>query len=162
MAELMAVPVASTGRRAPRLPTVRWLLLAWTLLGLAAMHTLGHTGAGHSMAMPQPPAVHRLQTTAMMLAEHAVHVSAPAGQACASSCAHVSDGFPAGGHPDSWSVCLAILAALAVVVVVGWLLRAATVRGGANRSMRPLSVTPRAPPLPGVGLRLADLSVLRR
>ncbi|MCW2641989.1 MAG: hypothetical protein JWP76_4295 [Dactylosporangium sp.] len=162
MAELMAVPLPSAGHRAPRLPTPRWLLLAFTLLGLAAMHTIGHTGAGHRMAMPERPAIHRLQTTAIMLTELAMHVAAPVEQACPIGCAHVSDGLPAGGHPGSWSACLAILAALAVAVLVGWLVRAASVRHGANRPVRPVTLTPRGPPRPGVGLRLADLAVLRR
>jgi hypothetical protein len=174
MAELMAVPLSSARHRVPRLPALRWLprlpalrwlLLVWTLFGLAAMHTLGHTGAGHSMAMPERPAIHRMQTTAMMLAEHPMHlthVAVPGGEACPSGCVHVGDGHPAGGHPDGWSVCLAVLAALAVAVLVGWLVRAATVRHGANRPMRPVTLTPRGPPQPGVGLHLADLSVLRR
>jgi hypothetical protein len=159
---MTSIPVASGGNRGVRRAALRWILLAWTLLGMAAMHTIGHIGAGHSMAMPEPPAAQRVQTTAMMLAEHAVHVSAPASKPCPSGCAHARDGGQTGGgHPDSWSVCLAILAAFAAAVLSGWLLRATT-GGGANRPMRPLAITPRAPPAGGVGLRLAGLSVLRR
>jgi hypothetical protein len=81
------------------------------------------------VAVPERPAIHRMQATVMMLAEHAVHVAAPAREACPGGCAHLSDTLPASGHPGSWSVCLAILAAFAVAMLVGWLMRAATVHG---------------------------------
>jgi hypothetical protein len=155
---MSCVPVASGGNRTARPAVLRWLLLGCTLLGLAAMHTLGHTG--HAMAMPDPPATHP-QTTATMLAAHATHTAAPIGYPCLSGCAHVAGGGPAGGDPSSWSVCLAILTALAVAVLLGWLSRAATQRGATNRPTRPLAITCRAPPVAGVGLRLADLAVLR-
>ena len=159
MAKLMPVPVASAGRLAPRPPAMRWLLLACTLFGLAAMHTVGHAGPGHAMAMPDRPAIHHLRT---MLAANTAHVTAPIGYRCPDGCVHLGSPGPAGGHPDGWSVCLAVLAAFAIAMLVGWLLRAATNRGTANRSTRPLTITPRAPPPPRVGLLLADLSVLRR
>jgi hypothetical protein len=158
MAELTPVPVSSAGHLAPRLTALRWLLLACTLIGLAAMHTLGHTGHGHTMAMPEPPATHQLQNKARMLVGH---VATPDERACRGGCAHLGDSDPAGGHPDGWSVCLAILAGFAIAMLLGWLLRAATTRGATYRPTRPLAVTPRAPPRPRVGLLLADLSVLR-
>ncbi|MGY0006766.1 DUF6153 family protein [Micromonospora sp. I033] len=135
---------AVTGR------SVRLLLLLCTLVGLTAMHTLGH--GGHASA--GQPAAHA--------AGHTGEASTAAG--C------VDDGCPVralplthpGGDPSGWSVCLAVLGAFAVVLLLAVLPRAgprgaAPAAGGVLR----LATGPRAPPRPH-GLRLATASVLRR
>ncbi|MCW2638503.1 MAG: hypothetical protein JWP76_809 [Dactylosporangium sp.] len=163
MAELTVPPVAPAGADVALRPAVRWLLLAWTLLGLTAMHTLGH--AGHTMAMADHPAAARPQSAATLLAARTVDTTHPAmlmRDGCPNDCAHVGDGSPAGGGSEGWSVCLAILTALAVLVLLGWLLRATTRHGTTSTPSGNLPPTPRAPPHLLVGLRLADLSVLRR
>jgi Family of unknown function (DUF6153) len=140
---------AGTGRLA------RWVLLACMLVGLAAMHSLGHGGGMHAAAM--------------LADEHyAISTTAAASHAGSS----MRDVFPqlnpsTGGSGDDmagWSVCLAVLGGFAVAVLLAALLVAAagrydpvgvlTGRSGAG---------PRAPPdrVP-VGLALATVSVLRR
>ncbi len=128
----------------------RWVLLTCTLLGLASMHSLGHGGhslghgGGHSVAMS---------------ADHPVVESCPHGH-----CRQVS-GSGQGRDDDlpAWSVCLAVLAGLGITALLAWLLLA--VGTGSRAGLPPGRVQPagsRAPPRPGVGLRLARVSVLRR
>jgi hypothetical protein len=163
MAEVSVPPVASAGNDLALRSAVRWLLLVWTLLGLAVMHTLGH--GGHAMAMPMAdhPAVTRpLRAAATALAAHTAHIAMSMRDGCPDGCSQLGDGSPTGGGSEGWSVCLAILAALAVVVLLGWLLKTATRPGAASRPPGTLTLTPRAPPPPHVGPRLAELSVVRR
>ncbi|MFF4812666.1 hypothetical protein ACFY03_31085 [Micromonospora chersina] len=136
---------AATGR------WVRLLLLLCTLVGLTAMHTLGH-GAHSPSAQPAGhPAGHS------------------AALAMVADC--VGDGCPAralppadpGADPSGWSVCLAVLGAFAVALLVVVLLRAGSrtavaATAGALRH----AAGPRAPPPRPHGLRLATTSVLRR
>jgi hypothetical protein len=157
MAQANGEPTTAAGHRAALRPALRWLVLVCTLLGLTAMHTLGHT-----LAMPDRHATRPLQAAATMLAAHAAQVAGPIQHGCPHGCAHLADGRTGGEGSMSWSVCLAVLAAFAVALLLGWLLRAATHRGGPNRPTGPLTFAPRAPPLPPMGLLLADLSVLRR
>ncbi|MEU9824664.1 hypothetical protein [Micromonospora chersina] len=136
---------AATGR------WVRLLLLLCTLVGLTAMHTLGHgahSPAGHAAGHP------------------AGHTAAVA---MVADC--VGDGCPAralppadpGGDPSGWSVCLAVLGAFAVALLVVLLLRTGS-RAVVPAAGGPLrhAVGPRAPPPRPYGLRLATTSVLRR
>ncbi|TMR95770.1 hypothetical protein [Nonomuraea basaltis] len=85
------------GRPAGMLP--RLLLLVLLMLGVAAMHTLGHV-VGHDA--PQPSA------TGMLHAEGA-HSPVP----------DSGSGDAPSGAPDPASVCLAILAALLVLAPLG-------------------------------------------
>ncbi|NES26438.1 hypothetical protein GCE86_28465 [Micromonospora terminaliae] len=140
----MATRTAVSGR------WVRLLLLLSTLLGLTAMHTLGH--GGHASA--GPPAAHA--------AGHGAAAVTP------TDCG--DDGCPVralplthpGNDPSGWSVCLAVLGAFAVGLLLAVLLGAGsrsavpTVRGRLR-----LATGPRAPPR-SHGLRLATTSVLRR
>ncbi|SCE84394.1 hypothetical protein GA0070214_102468 [Micromonospora chaiyaphumensis] len=130
---------------------VRLLLLLSTLVGLTAMHTLGH--GGHEPA--ERPAAHA-----------AGHTGAAA---TAADCG--DGGCPVralplthpGNDSSGWSVCLAVLGAFAVVLLLAVLL------GAGSRSAFPtvpgplrLATGPRAPPPRSHGLRLAATSVLRR
>jgi hypothetical protein len=133
--------------------TARLVLLLATALGLALMHTLGHTGVrtdGH-------PAMTGMSTTAAVGAAGMLSAVVAAAQPCPDG--HC-DGH--GGHGSgAWSACLAILTGLAVVVMLLWLL---TVVQGRRllpvpAVLRPLS--PRAPPDRSTGLTLASAAVLR-
>ncbi|MET8837905.1 DUF6153 family protein [Micromonospora sp. NPDC004540] len=141
----MAMRTAVTGR------WVRLLLLLCTLVGLTAMHTLGH--GGHASA-----------------GRPAAHAAGHTGEAAtAPDC--MDDGCPVralplthpGGDPSGWSICLAVLGAFAVVLLLAVLLRAGS-RGVAPAAGGPLrhAAGPRAPPPRPYGLRLATTSVLRR
>jgi hypothetical protein len=120
----------------------RWILLVCTLLGVAAMHTLGHIEGGDGHGVPS--------RTVVIVAD---------------DCA--ADGCLGGHHrgehePMGWSVCLAIVAGFAVATLLLWLM--ATRQRAAVRpigAVRLLLWNSRGPPLSGVGLVLATTSVLR-
>ncbi|MEV6303909.1 DUF6153 family protein [Actinoplanes sp. NPDC051861] len=124
--------------------SARLALLLATALGLALMHTLGHTGVRADPHLT----VSGMGATAMGTA---VEQPCPDGHC---------DGH--GGHGSgAWSACLAILTGLAVIVVLLWLLTAV---GG--RRLLPLPTvlrakSPRAPPDHTTGLTLASAAVLR-
>ncbi|MFI5894887.1 DUF6153 family protein [Actinoplanes sp. NPDC051513] len=136
-------PAAVAGRAA------RWLLLACTLFGLAAMHTLGHSGmhmddhAGH-----QPTGPVMAAAAAMNISSDAVAIT-------------VTAGCPGCGGMAEWNVCLAVLTGLAVLVLLAALLLARRRPGGAPaRSARTRPRVPRGPPRPA-GLAVTAISVLR-
>ena len=157
----MRTQAVTTGR------WVRLLLLLCTLVGLTAMHTLGHAAhasggdrAGHAVAGHAAP--------------HAV----PAGMTdgCrGGGCGHArllplgdahSRVLPLGdpgGDRSGWSICLAVLGAFAVTLLIAMVLRAGSRASGpaARGALRP-APGPRAPPTRPYGLRLATASVLRR
>lgn len=128
----------------------RALMLACVVVGLAAMHTMGHAGMRHgSQTMAQV----RLMTEAVSDAQSMSGSGDELGLAAA----------PAGGHAaDMWAVCVAVLGGATLLL----LFRAAMARSlrpairGLSRAIGVL-FAPRAPP-PRLGLRLADLSVVRR
>ncbi len=172
-------------------PVARWLLLACTVVGLAAMHTLGHTGShtdGHhvtgdaaqpaaAVAVVQPAAVPAGQPGAVAPKAAAGHgtfflaslTATVAGlvdlmTGCSGDgCRHAQPTPEPGRHDlPAWSVCLAVLAGLSVAVLMAWLL--------ISRTPRATEVVPRltgrrgesrAPPWPRLGLRLAAMSVMR-
>jgi hypothetical protein len=172
---------ASTGGRWARL-----VLLLCTLVGLAAMHTLGHGGhdaaahpAAHAAArhvaepvirqvvaeraepvMRQAGGEHSGAVRAIgpVLGTVAGRVADCAGDGCGRVLA--SPAGPSGGHLPAWSVCLAVLTAFAVLLLVAVLARRRPVGGWATPAA-PRVPEPRAPPPRPVGLRLAA-SVLRR
>ncbi|MEU4621984.1 hypothetical protein AB0G04_18675 [Actinoplanes sp. NPDC023801] len=144
----------------------RLVLLLATALGLASMHTLGHTGvrAGHhpaSAAMTSASAAMTSASAAMTLASATAGALSTVVTAAARPCpdGHC-DGH--GGHGSgAWSACVAILTGLAVIVMLLWLVAAV-------RSHRLLLVptplralSPRAPPDRTTGLTLASAAVLR-
>jgi hypothetical protein len=134
--------------------SARTALLLCTVFGLALMHTLGHAGvrAEHSSATAM---------TSMSSASPATEsfVAATAAGACPDD--HCT------GHRDHdqmtvWSVCLAVLGGLAVVILLAMALLAAARRAprprGSRASRRRAA---RAPPIAGAGLVLASTAVLR-
>ncbi|MEH1015308.1 hypothetical protein V6U90_19605 [Micromonospora sp. CPCC 206060] len=170
---------ALTGRLA------RLALLAATLFGLAMMHSLGHGGGPHPVAMSADPHAMAMAMTSephpaaaadqpAMAADP--HVAVPAaGPVPAAAGRHATDrpgghlpvASPAdggrGGHPSGWSVCAAVLGAFAAVALLAVLLLAALVGPGAGPSGRTLPAGSRAPPPAGpIGLTLARVSVRRR
>ncbi|MDI6101395.1 DUF6153 family protein [Actinoplanes sp. NEAU-A12] len=128
----------------------RWVLLVCTLVGLAAMHTIGHTGPTGGM---HPAAA----STATVM------VGVPGAVAAVSAAAPCLDGHCDGhGSMDPFSVCMAVLQGLAVAVLLAVLLL--TVLGGHGRphaAARPAAGAPRAPPARRTGLTIAEISVLR-
>ena len=132
----------------------RWALLVCTLLGLAAMHSLGHHGDAHP---------------SMILAEgHHASVMVGAADSRAAPCADGGCVFlgaaPGGGNDTpAWSVCLAVLGGLAVVALLGALLPASRRANPAGIVLAGSGLDSRAPPgLWPLGLTLATVSVLRR
>ncbi|GAA0467334.1 hypothetical protein Aca07nite_71220 [Actinoplanes capillaceus] len=129
--------------------TARLALLA-TALGLALMHTLGHTG----VRTDTHPAMTAMTTA---VAAEAVSAAVIAARPCPDGHCDGHDGHGSG----AWSVCLAILTGLAVMVMLLWLL-------AAGRGHRPVTAagvlrvpSPRAPPDRPAGLTLASTAVLR-
>ncbi|MEV8507670.1 DUF6153 family protein [Actinoplanes sp. NPDC051475] len=142
--------VAGTGRVA------RWLLLACTLFGLAAMHTLGH--AGTHAAGEHSAGGH---VTVGTLAMQAMAVGAAKGEGCAGGCTHLGPLSSGDGGMAGWSVCLAVLSGFAVLVLLAALWWAAVMRrrmSGLQGGRRVAGA--RAPPV-RFGLVLAAMSVLR-
>ncbi|MBM0259610.1 hypothetical protein [Micromonospora sp. 4G55] len=164
----------------------RLLLLACTVLGLAAMHTIGHgthSVASHpdghaavsqrvmlaQAALPEAvPVAHGAAPEAVPAAHAAAPEAVPVAQvALAVSFAGQGDAvaLPAdqpGGAPSGWSVCLAVLGAFTVALLLATLLLGRARPAVDTRHPSGPSRGPRAPPPRPVGLRLVTVSVLRR
>ncbi|MEO3776686.1 hypothetical protein ABGB16_07505 [Micromonospora sp. B11E3] len=166
---MRAAVQATTGRWA------RLALLLCTLVGLTAMHTLGHGGhaAGgaheghHPAGSPEPRPVlvaHAAVPAPAARSELSAWSGAIHGDCREGGCAQARPlpGDGSGGSLPGWSVCLAVLGAFGLAVLVAVLLlagaRAVGVAGGASDGGSP---GPRAPPPRPVGLRLAEISVSR-
>ncbi|WP_344612326.1 DUF6153 family protein [Dactylosporangium salmoneum] len=122
----------------------RIALLLATLVGLTAMHTLGHSGPHLGDGHRHAP-----------VAEHV------AAMPVLSAVLLTGSGHEHGGM-DDWAICLAVLVAFAVVVLgVALLARRSTTTAAALRHAA-RQARPRAPPPRPVGLALATVSVLRR
>ena len=153
----------------------RWLLLACTILGLAAMHSFGHgshTGGGHD---PQPAAAGHgeqlpgapapaVAMSPSMTAFTAVLVAMPVavtGGGCSGEC-HGAGG-PGRQRDDisAFSVCLAVLAAVGIAVLLAWLRLRTPALAGPRTRPAARWVASRAPPRAGAGLQVAALSVMR-
>lgn len=135
----------------------RFMVLACTLLGLAAMHTIGHGIADHGVMDHGLPGVRHVATTVSAMAAGDVDDCA------ADGCGHavVAPHTRHGGMGD-WALCVAVLSALAVAaLLVALLLRAATGRRAADDGGRRRVVAPRGPPALPYGLSVAAMSVLR-
>ncbi|WP_144124547.1 hypothetical protein [Catellatospora sichuanensis] len=149
--------------------TARVLLLLATLVGLAAMHTLGHGGAAHAAMTPMPghgtaPAAEG--TAAGMtatVAAMAAHVEAVPQEGCPDGhCARLL--VPPGRHTagmDWWDLCVAVLTALGVLLLLFWLLGVVSRRHPAGPSRARAGAASRGPPVRGLGLTLATVSVMR-
>jgi hypothetical protein len=174
----------------------RVLLLLATLVGLAAMHTLGHGTAAHAAMTPMPA-----HSTAAMAARTepvatsartglaAVEAQAGAAAATAAQAAAMAQAGPVamaataeavrGGCPDGhcarllapparhttgldwWDVCVAVLTALGVLLLLFWLVGVVRRRAPAGLSRLRAAVASRGPPVSGLGLTLATVSVMR-
>ncbi|GIF01737.1 hypothetical protein Ari01nite_92010 [Paractinoplanes rishiriensis] len=96
----------------------RWLVLACTVIGLTAMHSLGHAGmAGH----------HETHGDARSTATTAGVASWTEG--CPGDSCPMTPGH---GSPAGWSACLAILSGVAVVAMLVVLIVATRRRGAAG------------------------------
>ena len=135
------------------------MLLFCTLFGLATMHTLGHAGMqmdthASNAGMPSAESSLAAGTSMDVLAVQAVAAPCP-------------DDHCGGGHGtgemDAWSVCVAVLGGLALVVLLSALLLGR--RGGSARPHdRSTGDPPASRAAPGwrhQGLRVASLAVLR-
>ena len=120
----------------------RWVLLLCTVFGLATMHTLGHSGM-HGQAHGHD----KTQAVAGYAAEQAVPCD---DRHC-----------PEPGGSTSWSVCLAVLSGLAVLVLLAAVVLR-RLRGDAGRTVSAVARAPRAPPARRPqGLRVTSVAVLR-
>jgi hypothetical protein len=145
----------------------RLVLLACTLLGLAAMHTIGHSavghGAGHYDEVGDPPTSAAEVLGAMAQAAGGTPDLLAALDGCAGDgCAHAAL-MPSGdGGMGGWELCVAVLSAFAVaVLLVALLLAAVTGRFAPPAGRRRGIAAPRGPPVRQFGLTLATVSVLR-
>ncbi|WP_155123519.1 MULTISPECIES: DUF6153 family protein [unclassified Actinoplanes] len=148
MGAVIGATAAGIGRGA------RTVLLLCTVFGLAVMHTLGHAGVRVQDRGP-------VSMTAMS-AVVSVPVVAFVAAAMSGEC---PDDHCPGDHDHghgAWSVCLAVLGGLAVVILLAMMLlavaRPGLFPGGLGASQRRAS---RAPPPTGTGLTLASAAVLR-
>lgn len=142
----------------------RWVLLACTLFGLAAMHTLGHAGmhgpgmgesTGHSAGMQV------LGSTAVMQAV-ADGVTGDGDGGCAGDgCAHWGSRHGGGGDMAGWSVCVAVLTGFAIFLLLALLWSRITARKTPPCRGADSAGGARSPPIRHVGLVLARVSVLR-
>ena len=133
--------------------TARLLLLLATLLGVTAMHSLGH-GAG-----PHPSAMTAHGHSASGAATPMLAMPDP----CADdNCSHATMSGDRHGGMTGWDICLAVLVAFAVALLVAALLKARLTIAWAGTDPHASTLTgPRAPPAGPLGLTLASVSVLR-
>jgi hypothetical protein len=146
-------------------PILRLLLLVTVAFGVAGMHTLGHVSSeGHlSMGARMPAAATSHATAADLMAP--IAGPAPAtrhGLAVEPQWIYAGDGGGSGvPHGNPLSVCLAVLTALGMAVLVAAALRAVWSSSLISNRVALITSPSRAPPSLRVGLRIADLSVLR-
>ena len=136
----------------------RLVLLAGTLFGLAAMHTIGHSGMTHAAhhSEAQSTSIHQFSTMPAF-------TPASFDDCAGDGCVHPAT-LPGGGGAqlDRWGLCVAVLSAFGIAILLaGLLLTAVTGRfpprfGGDRRRQ-----APRAPPILPLSLTLATVSVLR-
>jgi hypothetical protein len=123
------------------------MLLFCTLVGLALMHTIGHTG---------PHAGQHHQLAAMPVAAGGMSALVPA-DCPAGHC----DGHDPGAM-SGWSVCVAVLGGLVAVALLAALLSwMMSGRGRAWETAARRLPVPRGPPRRAAGLSLVSVAVLR-
>ncbi|MBY8871663.1 hypothetical protein K7640_07390 [Micromonospora sp. PLK6-60] len=145
---------------------VRLVLLTATLIGLTAMHSLGHqpamTGQHHGSAVPASTHAETPPGAVLTTAIAAMDVAVPHG--CAGGQCAGLDAAPSGapGHMPGWAVCLAVVGAFGVslALTAALLLRRT---GAMPRDRRQPSVAvSRGPPAwSPMGQRVTAVSVLR-
>jgi hypothetical protein len=132
----------------------RWLLLVSTLFGLAVMHTFGHaalTGTG--------PHTTTVSAAGMQIAALPAAMSDAVGM---DVCDHDHcRGHGGHGAMSGWSVCMAILQGLAVLVLLAVVALALKRRPLRRRPAGPGVRISRAPPPRRQGLALTTTTVLR-
>nr|BFE58320.1 hypothetical protein GCM10020063_028460 [Dactylosporangium thailandense] len=138
--------------------TARIALLLATLLGLTAMHTLGHAGPHLPNGHQHAPAAEHAATMPMLSAVNTAALTGCAGDGCAVLL--TGSGHDHGGM-DGWAICLAVLVAFAVIVLVAMLLTRRRANASPSRHRATRRAGPRAPPPRPFGLTLATVSVLR-
>lgn len=146
----------------------RVLVLLATLVGLAAMHTLGHGSAAHAATTPMPghgaaAAAHGTAGMAATVAVTAAQVEVLPREGCPDGhCAGLL--APPARHTtglDWWDVCVAVLTALGVLLLLCWLVGVVSRRGSGSPSQTRAVGASRGPPVRGLGLTLATVSVMR-
>ncbi|GAB7048417.1 hypothetical protein JCM9534A_35430 [Catenuloplanes indicus JCM 9534] len=138
--------------------TARLMLLLATVLGLALMHTLGHTGVRTDTHHPASTGTH--ESAAGTHAQVTVGVTMAAWTA-STVCPDDRCGGHGGHGAGVWSVCLAILTGLVVLVMLLWLAAAGYDRQRLMAAGVLRALMPRAPPDRPAGLTLASVAVLR-
>jgi hypothetical protein len=136
----------------------RLLLLACVALGVAAMHTLGHAGMDHSMRADAAQSMH----SAIDLPLLDVMTASGAAMSAYAYPGEVVADIGSHGGVVGWAVCLAVLGTAVVLLMLTWAAwrRAAVKPAPDSRRYRARALM-RAPPV-RLGLRLVDLSVVRR
>ncbi|MEU7982013.1 hypothetical protein AB0B63_26215 [Micromonospora sp. NPDC049081] len=145
---------------------VRFVLLTATLIGLAAMHSLGHepTMADHHNRSGMSAITHMVVQPAAALTKTGAATSVAAPSGCAGDgCAGLSSARgDSPGHVPGWAVCLAVVGAFGVALVLAAaLLRRATGTTPGDRRRPSVAVSRGPPAWPRMGQRVAAVSVLR-
>lgn len=134
----------------------RLVLLACTVLGLTALHTIGHAAI---TGTDRPAAILSAAEPGLVL----LAAAPPDGDGCGNDgCTHQSV-MPGGAHDTSqrWEVCVAVLSVLAVgVLLAALLLIAALGRAPAAEADRP-PCTRQISLAPAFGLALTTVAVVR-
>ena len=135
----------------------RLVLLGCTLFGLAAMHTIGHSGMSHADHHSETRSTAAHQPAAML-----AFTPAESDGCAGDGCIHAAALPTSNAQMNRWDLCVAVLSTLAIaVLLIALLLSAVTGRFPPrfdNGWSRP---APRAPPFLAWGLTLATVSVLR-
>lgn len=136
--------------------TARWLLLACTVFGLATMHTVGH-----GMRIDAHPHTSVLSGTTPAATVTGLWPAALVQDVVAAPCPDDHCGSDHGGLAG-WSVCLAVLGGLGLLIVIAYLL---VHRGSGRPGGRPDAATDgqpsRGPPWSTAGLTAVSATVLR-
>ena len=144
---------------------LRLLLLVAVAFGVAGMHTLGHVSNEGHASMGRGMAVATTSHAAaadLMAALDEPALAIPHGLAVKLQWSDVGDGGGSGvPHGNPLSVCLAVLTVLGMAVLVAAALRAVWSPNVISSRVALITSPSRAPPPLRVGLRIADLSVLR-
>lgn len=142
------------------------MLLVSTVFGLATMHTLGHAGVHPATSTMASPAV---AADAMAISDcagchtHGATTASDCGGCGGQDAVALSGCGRCDGHGamGAWTVCLAVLGGLAIVVLVALLLGGHRNRPGVGGRAVTFGGTPRSPPSALVGLTVASTALLR-
>ncbi len=144
-----------TAQDQPARAILRRLPLFAVFVGLVLMHTLGHsTHDGHA---PTPASLSAQASSAESSSAHMAHGRLPVVVGAASSAAPTMEANGVGGGmPDPLTVCLAILASAAALLLARSSRRAVLTTAGARASLRDRAlVGSRSPPFTGFSLTSA-------